>query len=101
MLFSSIFINLLEFFRITSFVFDLKYLSQNSINFNMLGVFRNPQDKQFPKLSLDLNLEQHLKEILSPGGHHCIWNCKALCSLSVIIFIVREVKQANDETFLV
>ena len=64
MRFSSISINLLEFFRIISFVFDLKYLSQNSINFNMLGVFWNPQDEQFPKLSLDLNLEQHLKEIL-------------------------------------
>ena len=64
MRFSSISINLLEFFRIMSFVFDLKYLSQNSINFNMLGVFWNPQDEQFPKLSLDLNLEQHLKEIL-------------------------------------
>ena len=47
-----------------SFVFDLKYLGQNSINFNMLGVFWNPKDEQFPKLSLDLNLEQHLKEIL-------------------------------------
>ena len=75
MRFSSISINLLEFFRIMSFVFDLKYLSQNSINFNMLGVFWNPQDEQFPKLSLDLNLEQHLKEILrvaGPGCHHCI-----------------------------
>ena len=64
MRFSSISINLLEFFRIMSFVFDLKYLSQNSINFNMLGVFWNPQDEQFPKLSLDLHFEQHLKEIL-------------------------------------
>ena len=35
-----------------SFVFDLKYLSQNSINFNMLGVFWNPQDEQISKLSL-------------------------------------------------
>ena len=64
MRFSSIFINLLEIFRIISFVFDLKYLSQNSINFNMLGVFWNPQDEQNPKLSLDLCFEQHLKEIL-------------------------------------
>ena len=64
MRFLSIFINLLEFFRIMSFVFDLKYLSQNSINFNMLGVFWNPQDEQFSKLSLDLHFEQHLKEIL-------------------------------------
>ena len=46
MRFSSIFINLLDFFRIISFVFDLKYLSQNLINFTMLGVFRNPQGKQ-------------------------------------------------------
>ena len=78
MRFSSISINLLEFSRIISFVFDLKYLSQNSINFNVLEVFWNPQDEQFPKLSLDLNLEQHLKEILrvytgkGHGGHHCI-----------------------------
>ena len=57
-------INLLEFFRIISFVFDLKYLSQTLTNFNMLGVFWNPQDEQISKLSLDLNLEQHLKEIL-------------------------------------
>ena len=77
MRFSSIFINLLEIFRIISFVFDLKYLSQNSINLNMLGVFWNPQDKQISKLSLDLYLEQHLKEILrfftgaGAGGHHC------------------------------
>ena len=78
MWFSSISINLLELFRIQSFVFDLKYLSQNSINFNMLGVFRNPQDKQILKLSLDLYLVQHLKEILrfftAAGAvcHHCI-----------------------------
>ena len=78
MRFLSIFINLLEFFRIMSFVFDLKYLSQNSINFNMLGVFWNPQDEQISKLSLDLYLEQHLKEILrfftAAGAvcHHCI-----------------------------
>ena len=60
------------------FVFDLKYLSQNSINFNMLGVFWNPQDEQISKLSLDLYLEQHLKEILrfftAAGAvcHHCM-----------------------------
>ena len=64
MRFSPVSINLLEFFRIISFVFDLIYLSQNSINFNMLGVFWNPQDEQISKLSLDLYLEQHLKEIL-------------------------------------
>ena len=77
MRFSSISINLLEFFRIISFVFDLKYISQNSINFNMLGVFWNPQDEQISKLSLDLHLKQHLKEILrfftAAGAvcHHC------------------------------
>ena len=59
MIFSSIFINLLEFFRIISSVFDLKYLSQNLINSNMLGVFWNPQ--QYSKLSLDLHIEQHLR----------------------------------------
>ena len=69
MRFSSISINLLEIFRIISFVFDLKYLSQNSINFNMLGVFWNPQDEQFLKLSLDLHFEQYLKEILRVLHH--------------------------------
>ena len=48
-------INLLEIFRIKSFVFDLKYFSQNSINFNMLGVFWNPQDEQISKLYLYLH----------------------------------------------
>ena len=78
MRFSSISINLLKIFRIISFVFDLKYLSQNSINFNMLGVFWNPQDEQISKLSLNLYLEQNLKEILrfftAAGAvcHHCI-----------------------------
>ena len=66
MRFASISINLLKIFRIISFVLDLKYLSQNSTNFNMLGVFWNPQDKQFPKLSLDLHFEQHLKEGFRP-----------------------------------
>ena len=58
MRFSSISINLLEFFRIMSFVFDLKYLSQNSINFNMLGVFWNPQDEQ-TKLNISWNCLIH------------------------------------------
>ena len=79
MRFLSISINLLELFRIMSFVFDLKYLSQNSINFNILGVFWNPQNKQISKLSLNLYLEQRLKEILrffaAAGAvcHH--WHC--------------------------
>ena len=44
----------------------------------MLGVFWNPQDEQISKLSLDLYLEQYLKEILrfftAAGAvcHHCI-----------------------------
>ena len=62
-MFLSIFINLLEFFRIMSFVFDLKYLSQKSINFNMLGVFWNPQEKQISKLSMDLHLEEFEEDI--------------------------------------
>ena len=61
MRFSPISINLLEIFRMIGFVFDLKYLSQNSINLNMLGVFWNPQDEQISKLSLDLLLDQHLR----------------------------------------
>ena len=65
-------------FRIISFVFDLKYLSQNSINLNMLGVFWNFQEEQFLKQSLDLHFEQYLKEILrvytaeGQVGHQCI-----------------------------
>ena len=43
-----------------------------------MGVFWNPQNKQISKLSLNLYLEQHLKEILrffaAAGAvcHHCI-----------------------------
>ena len=47
MRFTSISINLLKIFRIISFVFDLKYITQNSINFNMLGVFWNPPVPEF------------------------------------------------------
>ena len=58
-----IFVYFYKFFRIMSFVFDLKYLSQNSINFNMLGVFWNPQDEQFSKLSLLLICDKDSQEI--------------------------------------
>ena len=37
------------------------FATENSINFNMLGVFWNPQDEQISKLSLDVHLEQYLK----------------------------------------
>ena len=69
---------LLELFRIISIVFDLKYVGQNSNNFNMLGVFWNPQDKQISKLSLAFYFEPHLNYTLRfftaavAGGHHCI-----------------------------
>ena len=43
-----------------SFVENLKYLSQNLVNFNIQGVFWNPQDVQISKLSLDLKFEQDL-----------------------------------------
>ena len=85
MRFLSISINLLELFRIMSFVFDLKYLSQNSINLNMLGVFWNPQDEQNPKLSLDLHFEQHLKEILRVL-HWCRCCLPPLYLIEVFIF---------------
>ena len=52
------FIILLEILKIISFVFYLKYLRQNLVNFNFPGVFWNPQDVQISKLSLDLNFEQ-------------------------------------------
>ena len=71
--FSSTSINLLEIFRIISFIFNLKYLSQNSINFNMLGVFWNSQDGQISILFLDLHLEQYLKEIFRVL--HCQRSC--------------------------
>ena len=46
-----------------SFVFDLKYLSQSSINFNMLGVFWYLHNKQISKLSIDLHLEEFEEDI--------------------------------------
>jgi len=61
-----------------SFVFKLKYLRQNLVNFNIQGVFWNPQDVPISKLSLDLNFEQDSKEIskvFGVSGHsgaHCI-----------------------------
>ena len=56
--FSLSFIILLEILKMISFVFNLKYLRQNLVNFNFQGVFWNPQDVQISKLSLDLNFEQ-------------------------------------------
>ena len=41
-----------------TFIFNLKYLRQNLVNFNFQEVFWNPQDMQISKLSLDLNFEQ-------------------------------------------
>ena len=79
-----------------SFVFDLKYLSQNSINFNMLGVFWNPQDEQFLKLSLDLHFEQYLKEILrvytaeGQVGHHCIYVLLCLVRVKLLELVCGE-----------
>ena len=70
---------LLKILEMISFVFDLKYLRQNLVNFNFQGVFWNPQDVQISKLSLDLKFEQDLKEILkvflvpSYPGAHCIF----------------------------
>ena len=36
-------------FEVVSIVFNLKYLSQNFIKLSMLGMFRNPHDKQISK----------------------------------------------------
>ena len=80
MRFTSISINLLKIFR-SYYLSLISNISENSINFTMLGVFWNPQDEKISKLSLDLyleHLEQHLKDILrfftvaGAGGHHCI-----------------------------
>ena len=61
-----------------SVVFDFKYLRQNLVNFNVLGVFQNPQDVQIPKLSLDLHFHEDLQEkkgskvVRSAAVVHCI-----------------------------
>ena len=54
------FIILLEILKMIPSVENLKYLSQNLVNFNIQGVFWNPQDVQISKLSLDLKFEQDL-----------------------------------------
>ena len=54
------FIILLEIKKMIPSVKNLKYLSQNLVNFNIQGVFWNPQDVQISKLSLDLEFEQDL-----------------------------------------
>ena len=54
------FIILLEILKMIPSVKNLKYLSQNLVNFNIQGVFWNPQDVQISKLSLDLKFEQDL-----------------------------------------
>jgi len=45
-----------------SIVFNLKYLSQNFIKFNIQGVFWNPQDEQISKLTLVIKFDQDLME---------------------------------------
>ena len=43
-------------------VFNLEYLSQNFIKFNIQGGIWNPQDKQIPKLTLGIKFDQDLIE---------------------------------------
>ena len=45
-----------------SIVFNLEYLSQNFIKFNIQGVFWNPQDEQISKLTLVIKFDQDLME---------------------------------------
>ena len=54
------FIILLEILKMIRSVKNLKYSSQNLVNFNIQGVFWNPQYVQLSKLSLDLKFEQDL-----------------------------------------
>ena len=54
------FIILLEIKKMIPSVKNLKYLSQNLVNFKIQGQFWNPQDVQISKLSLDLKSEQDL-----------------------------------------
>ena len=70
MRFLSISINLLKIFR-SYYLSLISNISENSINFTMLGVFWNPQDEKISKLSLDLHLEEHLKEILRVLHSNC------------------------------
>ena len=86
MRFSSISINLLEFFRIQSFDFDLKYLSQNSINFNMFGVFWNPQDEQIQqKNSKDHPLQQQVQSV-NQDQEGSLSLCRFTYHVGIIIF---------------
>ena len=48
-----------------SIVFNLKYLSQNFIKFNIQGVFWNPQDEQISKLTFLFEFGEDLMEILT------------------------------------
>ena len=45
-------------FEVVSFVFNIKYLSQNFIKFSKLGVFWNPHDEQIWKLSLGFKFDE-------------------------------------------
>ena len=54
------FIILLEIKKMIPSDKNLKYLSQNLVNFNIQGVFWNPHGVQISKLSLELNFEQDL-----------------------------------------
>ena len=56
------FIILLEILKMIPSVKNLKYLSQNLVNFNIQGVFWNPQDEQISKLTLVIKFDQDLME---------------------------------------
>ena len=52
----------MSIFEMSLSVQNFKFLSQNFIKFNIQGVFRNPQDEQIPKLSLEFQFDQDLIE---------------------------------------
>ena len=66
-------------FILVRLVFECKYLGQNMVDFNIFGVFWNPQDKQNMNVSLDLYFDEELKEkirslegVLSAACRHCM-----------------------------
>ena len=67
-------------FILVRIVFELKYLGKNMVNFNILGGFRNPQERQNSKLSLDWHFDEDLRDkirvlegVRSYPCQHCIY----------------------------
>ena len=84
--------------KLISLVYNLKYFRQNLVNFNIFGVFRNPQDQQNSKLPLDLHFDKDLKEkkgfkvVQSAACRHCIYTWHSGCQLTVCLQFVNFIQ---------